>query len=94
MAELLTSPLESDIPIATDAFVPLLEKGQEAALYLPGEPMGNVLIMDPPEETKWYNDWRVWTVAGGVLTTVLLLTLTNRNDPVTTGTTGIRIEFE
>lgn len=97
VAELADAGASASVPIATDAFLDLLQTHRLASLGLGsqiGEPVAESRLdgVRGPA-TRWYNDWKFWAAAGGVLAGVVVTVLVTRgNDVRSQGGMTIRLE--
>lgn len=90
---------EAALPIATDAFVGIVQRQRVASLSL-GEPLREGdragLTDKLPYQRRWYNDWKFWAVVGSVAAISLVAYASSRgNSQVgTQKVDGVVIRFE
>lgn len=83
-------------PIATDAFRDLLQRHALAPSPNLGAPVSTPgsLEWERPSKPRWYNDWRVWAVAGAVVGGAVTLWLATRDPNVHAQAGGLSIRLE
>lgn len=97
VAEVLDNP-GAGLPVARDTLDGLLQRHRLAQMSLPAmaDAPGEISGDFGGSEPQWYNDWRVWAVAGGIVTGVIVGYLATRGPEVRTngGPSGIRIQLD
>ncbi|MCB0406106.1 MAG: hypothetical protein KDD51_15100 [Bdellovibrionales bacterium] len=85
------------LPIATDGFSSLVEAHRVAWLDRrdPLQPAGAFANqLETQAGPRWYNDWKVWAVVGGILGGVLVAYFATQRPQVQTNPAGLRISID
>ncbi len=94
VADVLENPNTDAVPIATDAFLDLLSRHRNSRLALaessPG-PLPQRVTAGVTDESRWYNNWKFWAVASGVVGAAVITYLATRSSQVSSTQTGLHV---
>jgi hypothetical protein len=85
VADLIGVPDTEKVPIVTDAFLNLMQKHQSVELFRLAEKEPSPLTLDlkgmPEPSPQWYNNWKFWAIAGGIVGAATLAYFVTRSSP-------------
>lgn len=94
VAEVLDSPGDEALPIATDAFLQIFQKHRLARLTAVLDPLPSTLKYEASGTSDtWYNNWKVWAIVGGVIGGAALAYFATSNS-VDSRPGGIKIKID
>jgi len=97
IAEVLRNPRDREIPVLSDAFVDVVQKHEArvAENFAGGRDGMASTSLEISRKPSWYEDWRVWAIAGGLAGgAVLAILMASSKNNVTSRPAGVGIRID
>jgi hypothetical protein len=87
LAQVADNFSDRSLPILSDAFYSLFEKHRAWDLkYSPEIEPERSLSAEMPSEGKWYNNWKLWAIGGGVVGALIIAFAVSRSENIQSNT--------